>query len=484
MRISRPGIIAAFVLAVAGLLPAASALAQDPSGRIIDIDDSDFPNVRVVVSILDPSGRPVLGLDPSAFSAVETGAAASIAALTTELDPELRLAVILTIDVSGSMAGAAIQQARNAASAFVSSLDPGDQAAVLSFGNQVVVEQDLTADRDAARAAIGRLQALGNTALYGAVAESVARARESPLTRRAIVLLSDGQDFGGVSTIGRAESLDLAADAHIPIYAIGLGASIDRAYLTELAGASGGAFLEAPTPDRVAEIYQHISELLRSQYVVTLRSTAPADIEDRSVSLRVQTPAGPVELSAEYRTRRTILPTPTPVPAIIDPISDEGGGSLLFLLVGAFVGLVAVAGASGLFVQQRKRRQLQAELAAMALRASRDLAREGGADEGAMLPPFPIRLTIVRGEGTGQSQQLGAEPLRVGSGPECQLKLQESPQVAPEHVRVWWRSGRLMFHRVANKPANVGGADVDWAVLEIGDTIEIGPYRLVVEADR
>lgn len=169
------------------------------------------------------------GLAPLAFRATESGARASIETLTTELDAQLRLAVILTIDISGSMAGAPIQQARSAACAFVTSLDPGDQIAVLSFGNQVIVEQALTNKRDAAQAAIERLQAIGNTALYGALGESVIRARESALTRRAIVLLSDGQDFGGVSTI-------------------------DREYLTHLAAASGGAFLEAPTPDRVAAI--------------------------------------------------------------------------------------------------------------------------------------------------------------------------------------------------------------------------------------
>ena len=95
------------------------------------------------------------------------------------------------------MAGAAIEQAREAGKIFVSELGPNDQAAVMTFSNTVQVVQPFTNDRAALTAAIDGIQAAGNTALYDAVVSAAGTAPGG--VQRAIVLLSDGLDAGGVS---------------------------------------------------------------------------------------------------------------------------------------------------------------------------------------------------------------------------------------------------------------------------------------------
>lgn len=227
----RPGVAAVVALALA----CGSALAQVPEPEpvtiaIIDVDDTAFPRVSVIVTVVDSDGRPVENLSSGSFMVEETGVSATVTGLADVLDEEIGVGIILTIDTSGSMSGA-ITQTKAAAAAFVEDLRLSDQTAVVSFSDDVTVEAVLSPDHDLALAALEGLSALGNTALYGAVDESIALAQKIPVPRKAIILLSDGIDFGGRSETTREQSLARASAAGVPIYAIGLGLDVDVEYL-------------------------------------------------------------------------------------------------------------------------------------------------------------------------------------------------------------------------------------------------------------
>lgn len=456
-----------------------TARAQESvSGSILEVDDRSFPEVTAVVALQDVSGLAVSGLPATAFIAQETGAAATVTRVESVINLNLGLGVVLTIDVSGSMQGAAIIQARQAAGAFVQSLQTSDQAAVISFGSTVTVLSGMTADRNATLNAINGLTAAGNTALYNAVAESVNLARAATLPRRAIVLLSDGLDFGGVSRTTREEALSLAAEARIPIYTIGLGADIDRQFLQELARRSGGTFLEAPDPNRIAAVYNQISQLLRSQYVVTLRSTAPADVAQRTLSLTVTTPSGRATLQTEYQTRRTLAPAGSP-PAPAQPppasASEEGGG----LLLPAFVGVLALAALLFLGRQAyiwRRDRRLAADIEQLSRRALGSLTLP--AQPAPAQPQEPALSLVMEGPDGRRSFEVRSQPVTIGSAERCQVRL-AGGRIDAEQARVWSMDGKLIFHQLSQQqPSRIGGQPVSWVVLNPGDVVEIGDYRL------
>ena len=176
------------------------------------------------------------------------------------------------------MAGEPMNQAKRALQEFVRGLDPVDQAAIIAFDAQVTLVQDFTSDRALLDQAIGRLAPLGDTALYSGVLEALAKASAAPGSRRLIVLLSDGQATTGLAL--RSDSIDAARNGGIGIVAVGLGSGIDGAYLNELTAASGGRFLEAPTPASLREAYADLAVAIRSQYTLVLQ--VPSGI-DRSV---------------------------------------------------------------------------------------------------------------------------------------------------------------------------------------------------------
>ncbi len=267
------------VLASLLLAWGATAHAQDASlgVNVVSVTDGDYPNVVATLNIED-TGAAAGELSADAFAVTVNGSPTTVLSAELANSEDEPLDVLITIDTSGSMLGAPIASAKEAAKAFINDLAVNDRVAVLSFGDDVVLLQDYTADRALSLGAVDSLAAFGNTALYQAVTVSAIKAASSTASRRAVILLSDGADFGGRSIATREESIGAAMNAGVPIYTIAQGNTplairaaepLDRVYLTEVANVSRGRYLEAPNPEDLQSLYANVGRLLRSQYLVT-----------------------------------------------------------------------------------------------------------------------------------------------------------------------------------------------------------------------
>jgi hypothetical protein len=177
------------------------------------------------------------------------------------------------------MSGAPLTNAKAAAKALMAELAPEDRIALLHFGDAVRFAQPFTADRALIDAALDGLVAQGNTALYQATSAGAVAIADSRASRRAVVLLSDGADFGGSSIATREEAVAAAAGIGVPFFAIAQGTDLDRPYLQQIADVTNGRYLEAPRPEDLNALYVSIGRLLRSQYIVTFdASSASASV--------------------------------------------------------------------------------------------------------------------------------------------------------------------------------------------------------------
>ena len=81
--------------------------------------------------------------------------------------------------------------------------------------------------------------------------------------------------------------------------------------------------------------------------------------------------------------------------------------------------------------------------------------------------------------------ELGGGPAVIGSSPRLATIVLNGGDVAPEHTRIWLRDGRYLLHHVGgmSRKTLVGGKEADWVVLEPGDELTIGPWRLVFDMD-
>jgi len=451
--------------------------AQESQGLAVSInsvDDRAFPLVSVAFTV-DDRGRPVTDIGPGEARIEESDAPTTDVSVQRAVEANIPLALIVTIDVSGSMQGETLPKAQESARRLLNNLKPDDRAAVVSFGEEVRVEQSLSSDRAALLGAIDRLRADGSTALYDGVARSTELAAASRFTRRAIVLLSDGKESGDASKLGREASLATAAEAGSPFYVVGVGPEIDREYLEQLATGSGGRYFEAAGAAQVPDVYASLEELLRSQFIASFRATSGAEPQDRGIRITISRAGVTGFAERAYTSLRPPVPgegfdearAEAPIPSSPDALPI-----LLAVLV------LGVSTTSAALVRRR-------------LRSTAEGSDPNTTDEwepqtepyGAT--PLDVQrwsaVVVVAGPAgeEGRVLALWGEPISLGSADSCGLRLLKDPEVGPEHVRLWTRDGKLMIHHLApGRSTRFGGRSIVWASLDDGDQFEVGPYVL------
>jgi VWFA-related protein len=307
------------------LLPVARLAMQDSPPIKIELtgaNTSEFPTVILTTNVYDRLGQPLLGLTQENF--VVTGDLAdraTIVSVENITDNDLAFSAVLAIDTSSSMAGAPFEKAIEAATSFVNLIGPNDPVAIVAFDSTERLVQDFTTDKDTLLNAINNLTYGGKTSLYDGSLLAVQKAADSGNTRRAVILLSDGAEFGGLSGSERNAALDEALKSGVPVYTIGLGYGFDRTYLQSLAGDTLAQYNESPTPDELLAIYNSLAATLRSQYVITLTVDIPADGTTYALEVQATTDAGSSIASADLR-----APIPVPIVSLPDlptsPISE------------------------------------------------------------------------------------------------------------------------------------------------------------------
>jgi len=300
----RPGWLA--LLLVGALLlteAAAGAQAQEPVNVTInEIDSSDFPRVTAYATVSDATGHAILELAEEAFTLAEDGT--PVGDFTVEYLENVGEPILMTLvlDTSGSMDGRPLEDTQAAAIRMINDLGPADEVAVLSFNTVVTTHVEFSTDKGAAVAAVEALAAQGGTAFNDAVYEAVAMLARRPRGRKALVVLTDGDDTDSVLTI--EDAIDAAQDASVPIYAIGFGPSIRPDVLERLARLTGGHFYQSPSSEEIGESFKAVTRLLRYQYVLRFDSSLQADGVQHTLRVAVDVEGAPAHAEARFTAER------------------------------------------------------------------------------------------------------------------------------------------------------------------------------------
>lgn len=214
---------------VRGLAGVTSALALLAAGGNVlrgQQDDSRFrfrtgvDLVNVTVTVTDRSGRFVPGLTVRDFTVFEDGVPQPISHFSNERVP---VSLGIALDSSGSMEGDKIEAAGAALDRFLGELlGPEDEVFLFRFNDQPVLVEGWTSDLERLRRRLGRLNTRGGTALYDTVVESVALAASGRHRKKALLLISDGNDTESQATV--REVRQLIRESELLVYAIGIDA--------------------------------------------------------------------------------------------------------------------------------------------------------------------------------------------------------------------------------------------------------------------
>lgn len=217
--------------------------------------------VEVYAAVADPEGRPVSGLRREDFTVLEDGRPQTVTAFA---EANVPLSVAVGIDRSFSMGPAWLPSAKSGARVFLGELRSDDQAMLIAIGSQVETIAPLSTDRAAQFHAIDALQPWGTTGLYDAVIKAI-DAIQAGHGRRALVLLSDGQDRYSEAT--QADAMQDARRSDVMIYPVTLGGR--RApVLTDLASLTGGRSFEPRSAADVNAAIRTIAGELHHQYLL------------------------------------------------------------------------------------------------------------------------------------------------------------------------------------------------------------------------
>jgi Ca-activated chloride channel family protein len=108
----------------------------------------------------------------------------------------------IAIDTSGSMQGEKFDVARNALDRFLGQLlDPTDEIFLYRFDDEVQLLEGWTSSRELLTRALGRIAPRGATALYDAIAQAVPLAQTGRNRKKALVIISDGNDTSSHTTV-------------------------------------------------------------------------------------------------------------------------------------------------------------------------------------------------------------------------------------------------------------------------------------------
>jgi len=237
--------------------------------------------INLNVSVTDGRNRYITDLDVGDFAIFEDGVKQDISLFTHE---NLPISLVLMLDTSASME-AKIETAQEAAIRFVGTLKDTDRAQIVQFNDRATVLQDFTTDKAELEAAIRRTETSGPTALHNALYIALKDLEKQKdvgeLRRRAVVLLTDGEDTSSLVTDDQV--LELARKTEINIYAISLRPNRVQArdrlsfsqaahLLTSLSRETGGRVYFPNSMSELDAVYDRIAEELRTQYSIGYQS--------------------------------------------------------------------------------------------------------------------------------------------------------------------------------------------------------------------
>ena len=174
--------------------------------------------INVSATVTDRRGRFVPGLDKDDFLVYEDGALQTLTHFSRERVP-VSLGIVL--DTSGSMEGERMAAARSALDRFLFDLlGAEDEFFLYRFNYQPRLVHDWTNDPERVSRALGGIRPRGGTALYDAVADAVVMAERGRHRKKAVVVISDGNDTN--SEIRVRDLQRLIRETEVMVYAIGI----------------------------------------------------------------------------------------------------------------------------------------------------------------------------------------------------------------------------------------------------------------------
>ena len=255
--------------------------------------------VQIPVTVTDSRDRPRMDLERNDFRLYEDGIEQQIEAFSMSESP---ISTGVVFDTSGSMKPR-IRTSREALDLVLQTAIPQDEFFLVRFSDKPELLAPVTHDPAEIGRQLGMVIAHGWTALFDAICVSLQEMRHATNARKALLVLSDGEDNNSRYTEG--EVLSRVRESDVRVYAIGLFRQTHG--LEKMAADTGGRVIWVHKLEDLPDAVRRLSLEMRNVYVLSYFSrNPPSDGKYRKVKVEVQ--AGKVAEPLRVTWRRGYYP--------------------------------------------------------------------------------------------------------------------------------------------------------------------------------
>jgi len=248
--------------------------------------------VEIPVTVTDSNNRLITGLTKDDFEVFEDGDEEPVTQFSDKRTP---VSVGVLLDISDSMRGQPIVDARAALDRFMAELlDAGDEAFAGAFNHLPRILVPWTAPPSRLAGRLANERPTGGTAIYDAIVASISMLQRHNRSRAALIVISDGADTASDRSLVQTREALRRIDAFV--YAIAIDSATEQRVSTrvnaealrELTGPSGGYTEVVRSYEDLGPATQRIAEELNSQYTLGFATKKPQDGSWRTIRVRVK----------------------------------------------------------------------------------------------------------------------------------------------------------------------------------------------------
>lgn len=439
---------------------------------------SDFPRIRINLSVVDPDNRGITGLDEENILVYEDGYRVNYVKAKDISSSGDSLYLVFAIDSSKSISSEFLERLKKNAREIVDSAGANDRIAILKFNDSIKLLNNFSSNRLEFVNSIRTVVRHGsNTVMLDAIYNSAEFLSRVKSGRKGIVVFTDGKDEG--SSLLNDDVIKFSKDAGAPVYFITSSSCKNTASLARIARLTGGIVVSGGDRN-ISGLYRIILSRIRNIYEVYYQSIIKRDNNRHMLEVRLKYGDLKDRDSIEFTTGKNFLKIDFP---------DAGSVVLLILILLLMAGLAVLL--VFFFRQSAKKynkikseKETGQELYAGDISVE-NLRREEMFDEFAEKETPDIMYSQVwlhhkDDHGSGEKYQISKSEITLGSGGDNSIEI-EDDSVSEKHARIKRiDGGYYLYDLISDEGTFLNSKKLlrpkllhDWDEIRVGDTVFI-----------
>jgi VWFA-related protein len=283
-----PAIMLIIAISLLGLFLTSNPANAGPFIKINNIDaKTEFPIVKIFITARNVDQVDLSGLNEENIYIYEDGFRVNYVRVLSYEESKDLLYLVFSIDSSKSISKEYFKKIKKTAKEIIINANPNDRIAIYRFNNEVLMLNSFTNNRAKLIESINKIERHGDkTLLFDAIYDSIDILSKAEVSRKAIIVFTDGKDEG--SSISIKDIVKFSRDLDIPIHFICMKSSKNKTKLARISKLTGGKLIYSTDANDFAGMYKAIIKMIKSQYVVQYKTMLKPDGKKHQIEARLK----------------------------------------------------------------------------------------------------------------------------------------------------------------------------------------------------